>query len=115
LRHYPREQAEAFEHLDTATAELRDMKMQPALERALALHDTYHRPQVRMPAYPDGLSEREVEVLGLVAQGKSNQQIADELVISQTPVAHHVGNILSKTATANRAEAGAYAHRHGLV
>jgi pimeloyl-ACP methyl ester carboxylesterase/DNA-binding CsgD family transcriptional regulator len=61
------------------------------------------------------LSGREVEVLRLVAAGKSNAQIAEELVISQNTVIRHVSNIFAKTGVANRAEAGAYAHRNGLV
>jgi DNA-binding CsgD family transcriptional regulator/pimeloyl-ACP methyl ester carboxylesterase len=63
---------------------------------------------------PANLSAREVEVLRLIAAGKSNQQIADELVISLSTVLHHVTNILTKTGCSNRTEAAAYAHRHGL-
>ena len=62
-----------------------------------------------------GLSEREVEVLRLVAEGRSNQQIADALVISLNTVRRHVSNIFAKTGAANRAAAAIYAHRHGLV
>jgi DNA-binding NarL/FixJ family response regulator len=61
------------------------------------------------------LSPREIEVLRLVAAGKTNQLIADELIISPNTVAHHVQNILEKTESANRAEATSYAHRQGLV
>ncbi len=64
---------------------------------------------------PAGLSLREVEVLRLVAAGRSNQQIADELVISLNTMARHVSNIFDKTGCANRAEAASYAHRHELV
>jgi len=64
---------------------------------------------------PDGLSAREVEVLRLIAAGKSNQQIADALVISLNTVARHVSNIFDKIGVANRAEAASYAHRHALV
>jgi NarL family two-component system response regulator LiaR len=60
------------------------------------------------------LSTREIEVLRLVAAGKSNQQIADELVVSLSTVLHHVTNILTKTGCSNRTEAAAFAHRHGL-
>jgi len=67
------------------------------------------------PAYPGGLSEREVEVLRLIAQGKSNQQIADELVISVNTVIRHVSNIFAKTGAANRTEVSAYAHAQGLT
>ena len=62
-----------------------------------------------------GLSLREVEVLRLVAAGRSNQQIAEELVISQNTVIRHVSNIFAKTGVVNRAEAGAYARDHAIV
>jgi pimeloyl-ACP methyl ester carboxylesterase/DNA-binding CsgD family transcriptional regulator len=62
-----------------------------------------------------GLSTREVEVLRLLAAGKSNGQIADELVISQNTVIRHVSNIFAKIGAANRAEAASYATRHGIA
>ena len=65
--------------------------------------------------YPDGLTSREVEVLRLLAAGRTNQQIADDLVIAPSTAAKHVANILGKTGSANRAEAGAYAHEHSLT
>jgi NarL family two-component system response regulator LiaR len=61
------------------------------------------------------LTTREVEVLRLVAAGKSNQEIADELVISINTVTNHVKSILSKTGAANRTEAASFAHRRGLT
>jgi DNA-binding CsgD family transcriptional regulator len=64
---------------------------------------------------PDGLSAREVEVLRLLAAGKSNREIAARLVISPNTVTRHVSHILSKTNSANRAEAATYAVRHGLL
>ena len=66
-------------------------------------------------AYPDGLTEREVEVLRLVARGRSNQQIADELFITTNTVANHVKNILSKTRSKNRTEAASYAIERQLA
>jgi DNA-binding NarL/FixJ family response regulator len=65
--------------------------------------------------YPCGLSEREVEVLSFLAAGKSNRDIADTLCISINTVANHVRNILTKTNTANRTEAAAFAIHHGLL
>ena len=62
-----------------------------------------------------GLSQSEVEALRLLAAVRSNQQIADELVISLNTVARHVSNIFDKTGAANRVEAASYATRHGLA
>ncbi len=67
------------------------------------------------PAYPDGLTQREVEVLRLIAAGKTNRQIAEELIISSRTVGNHVSSILNKTNAADRAEAAAYASRHGVA
>ena len=63
----------------------------------------------------EALSAREFEVLRLVAAGRSNGQIADELVISLNTVNRHVSNIYGKIGAANRAEAVSYAHRHGFA
>jgi DNA-binding CsgD family transcriptional regulator len=70
---------------------------------------------VTSSALPDHLSRREVDVLRLIAAGKSNAQIADELVISQNTVIRHVSNIFAKIGAANRAEAASYATRNGLA
>jgi DNA-binding NarL/FixJ family response regulator len=61
------------------------------------------------------LSQRESEVLTLVAAGKTNRAIATELFISEKTVARHVSNIFTKLGLSSRAEATAYAYRHGLV
>ena len=54
-------------------------------------------------------------MLRLIAAGRSNQQIADEFVISLNTVQRHVSNILTKTGLTNRVEAAVYAHEHGLA
>jgi DNA-binding CsgD family transcriptional regulator len=64
---------------------------------------------------PDDLTAREMEVLGLIAIGRSNADIAMALSISLNTVATHVRNILAKTGCANRTEAAAYAMRRGLA
>jgi DNA-binding NarL/FixJ family response regulator len=62
-----------------------------------------------------GLTERESEVLRLVAGGWSNQQIADSLFISRKTASVHVSNIMSKLAAGSRVEAAAIGHRLGLA
>jgi NarL family two-component system response regulator LiaR len=62
-----------------------------------------------------GLSEREHEVLRLIAEGCGNSQIAEQLVISEHTVKSHVSNILSKLHLADRTQAAIYAWREGLV
>ncbi len=64
---------------------------------------------------PCGLTERELEVLNLVVQGQSNQQIADAMVISIATVKAHISNILSKLQVSSRAEAIAYSIKHKIV
>jgi DNA-binding CsgD family transcriptional regulator len=66
------------------------------------------------PKATGGLSAREVEVLRLVAAGKSNKAIASHLVISDKTVARHVSNIFTKLGLSSRAAATAYAYEHGL-
>jgi pimeloyl-ACP methyl ester carboxylesterase/DNA-binding CsgD family transcriptional regulator len=62
-----------------------------------------------------GLSQREIEILKLLATGKSNQEIANELVISLNTVRRHVSNVFDKTGAANRTQAAAYAKDRGLA
>ena len=64
---------------------------------------------------PGGLTAREVEVLALVATGKSNRAIAEELVISDKTVARHISNIFIKLDISSRSAATAYAYEHGLA
>lgn len=89
---------EAFEHIGAV----------PAAEKAGEL-------LAQRGDLPKGLSEREVEVLRLVAGGKTNRQIAEELVISDHTVARHVQNIFAKLDVSSRSAATAFAFEHGLV
>lgn len=76
-----------------------------------------HLPQAGLPrpTLPHGLSEREVEVLRLIARGQTNAEIADALVISPHTVGRHVSNIFDKLDIAHRADAAAWAVRKGLA
>ena len=62
-----------------------------------------------------GLSARELEVLALVADGRTNRQIAETLFITEKTAGHHVSNVLAKLGVASRVEAAAFAHRAGLA
>jgi DNA-binding CsgD family transcriptional regulator len=62
-----------------------------------------------------GLTTRELEVLALVTEGRTNRQIADELFITEKTAGHHVSNVLGKLSVASRVEAAAVAHRLGLL
>jgi DNA-binding NarL/FixJ family response regulator len=64
---------------------------------------------------PDGLTSREVEVLRLVATGRSNPQIAAALFLSEKTVARHLSNIFTKTGVTSRTAAATYAHDHDLA
>ena len=92
-----------------------ELAMPPLVERVLGRLESLSSTPASSPAYPAGLSQREVEVLRLIAAGRSNREIAQELFISLNTVANHVRSILTKTDTANRTEAAAYALRYNLT
>jgi pimeloyl-ACP methyl ester carboxylesterase/DNA-binding CsgD family transcriptional regulator len=66
-------------------------------------------------SHPDGLTQRELEVLGLVAAGRANKEIAADLGISLPTVERHIVNLYSKIGARGRADAAVYAVRHGLA
>ena len=89
------------------------------LEQCTAWHqalDNLKQSQpARAPAHPDGLTQREVEVLRFLSQGRTDREISEELFITVRTVSTHVSNILNKINAVNRTEAASYATRHGLA
>jgi DNA-binding CsgD family transcriptional regulator len=71
--------------------------------------------QQRAAALPAGLTDREGEVLRLVASGRTNREIAEALYLSERTVARHLSNIFTKTGVSTRSAATAYAFEHGLA
>jgi len=109
--------ASAYEALDDADAARRELGAAASVfDRLGALPDSRSVAELRgKRPLPCGLTEREVEVLALVAIGRSNREVAQELSISQKTVARHLSNIFSKLGTSTRTEAAAYAFEHGLA
>ncbi|MBI2170974.1 MAG: response regulator transcription factor [Chloroflexi bacterium] len=106
--------ARGLQMLSQAEAILQQCAARKDLERAVALRERLTALPPPAPAYPAGLTQREVEVLRLVVLGKSNREIAEALVLTRNTVANHVKRILDKTGAANRTEAAAFALRHDL-
>jgi len=105
------------------------LRAQELLEEALQISTDLGMPPLRQqvddlisragetPAsgYPGGLSQREVDVLRLISNGKTDREIAEELIIAIRTVNTHVGNIPNKTGATNRPEAAIYASWYGLT
>ncbi|PKV88427.1 LuxR family two component transcriptional regulator [Streptomyces sp. TLI_146] len=87
----------------------------PSVQRRLLERVTAPPPAAAPPVLPDGLTGREGEVLGLVAEGLSNPEISRALHISTATVKTHINNIFAKTGARDRAQAVRYAYQHGLT
>ncbi|MCU1407658.1 MAG: two component transcriptional regulator, LuxR family [Glaciihabitans sp.] len=85
------------------------------IERAVARERSASTSTVPVTVVPDNLTEREAEVLRLIAEGLSNDEIAELLVIGRATVKTHVSNLLMKLSLRDRVQAVAYAYRTGLV
>jgi putative nucleotidyltransferase with HDIG domain len=101
----------AAQELEAAT---RAGRHDPECARAV-LQAAGQRPSRSRNPWPAGLSDREVEVLRLVARGLSNRQIADTLVISPRTAEHHVQHVYTKIGASTRAAAAMFAMEHGLL
>ena len=103
---------------DLITAIRKVNQGEPSLHPIVAkmvLEEISQPAQREQPLTPDPLTEREVDIIRLVAQGLSNRQIAEQLVIGEATVRTHVGNVLNKLHLANRVQATLYALREGLT
>jgi DNA-binding CsgD family transcriptional regulator len=104
-----------------ALAELQRLGARPAANRvarilrARGARDVRRGPRAATRENPAGLTARELEVLGLVADGRRNAEIAERLFMSQRTVGHHVSAILRKLGAATRSQAAAEAARLGIV
>ncbi|MFI7384074.1 response regulator [Streptomyces sp. NPDC049813] len=93
-----------------------DAGLSPRIQRRLL--ERLSAPEAAAPAAqepPDGLTAREAEVLVLIADGLSNQEIARRLQVSTATVKTHINNLFAKTGLKDRAQAVRYAYRHGLA
>ena len=101
--------------LEESLAISTELGMRPLMERVQERLAGKQAQPAPVPAYPGGLTEREVEVLRLIAAGKTNLEIAEELVIAEGTARRHVANIYEKIGAGNRAEATRYAIREAIL
>ncbi|MFQ6026168.1 MAG: helix-turn-helix transcriptional regulator [Dehalococcoidia bacterium] len=113
-RGHPGDEKEARSLLEESLSLSTEMGMKPLTQRVQERMDRIDIAEIPAAAYPDGLTQREVEVLRLVAAGKNNREISEELLVSVGTVANHVTSILNKAGLNNRTEAAGYAIRQGL-
>ncbi|MFI5474325.1 response regulator [Streptomyces cacaoi] len=93
-----------------------DAGLSPSVQRRLLERLSSPEPEpAAPPVVPDGLTTREAEVLVLIAEGLSNQEIARRLSVSTATVKTHINNMFSKTGLKDRAQAVRYAYGKGLV
>jgi DNA-binding NarL/FixJ family response regulator len=97
------------------TAAQGNVVLDPQVHSRLLAAAGRRRPVAEPPAaLPDGLTPREAEVLGLVAAGLTNAEIAARLVVSEATIKTHVNNLYAKAQVTSRSQAVVYAHRHRL-
>lgn len=120
---YPVIEAGAFSYLlktsrasEIAAAIRAAANGQPVLESQVAskMMNRFRRPKTEAMPHHE-LTEREMEVLKLIAKGRSNQELAEELYIGIKTVKFHVTNILAKLGVEDRTQAAIYAHKNGLA
>ena len=111
-RNGPGDSIKAKELLEKTLTESTRIGMPPLAGRVSHLMESALGQQGQTSAYPSRLTQREVEVLSQLAQGKTNREIARELVLSERTVQRHIANIYAKINVRNRAEATTFALSH---
>ncbi len=109
----PEELVEAVRALHRGEPRLHPDALRKVMEAAMGSRADDSRPPAASP--PDDLTARELEVLGLVARGLGNREIAETFVISEKTVKTHIGHILAKLGLRDRTQLAIYALRHGLA
>lgn len=91
-------------------------QLDPSVQRRLLTALAGHAPAAPAPsANPDGLTPREFVVLDLIARGRSNRELAEELFVSDATVKTHINHLLAKTGARDRAQLVGYAYRLGIA
>ena len=106
------QQQKALLLLDEALLRCLELGMRPLSERVISLRVSIEDRMADNLSYPAGLTARQIQVLGQIAKGKTNREIARELVLSERTVERHVADIYDKVGARNRAEATAFALSH---
>lgn len=109
------DEASALMYLEAAQASLLDLGAAPAATWAASLLHESMLGSGATPGTAGLLTRRELEILQLVATGKGNRAIADELYLSEKTVARHISNIFQKLGLSSRSAATSYAYEHGLT
>ena len=108
------DRAKAVALLEESLAISSELGMRPLIARVAALQEQAEAQPVRAPAYPDRLTQREVDVLRLIAAGKGNREIAEQLFLSLRTIERHITNLYTKISARGKADATTYALRHDL-
>jgi DNA-binding NarL/FixJ family response regulator len=89
--------------------------LDPAVQHHVVAALASDEPAGGGPELPDGLTPREAEILGLIAEGMTNAEIAERLVVSPTTVKSHINHLFAKAGVRDRVQAVTYAYRKGLA
>ncbi len=108
-RNDPGDREKATSLLEESQAIATELGMRPLMEKVTARRESLGVQPAPVQKYPSNLTERQWEVLQLLAQGKTNREIAQALVLSERTVQRHIADIYSKIGARNRSEATAFA------